>query len=229
MAGKYEYTSEMEERLHEVARDGLTEEKIEDLCAEFDFPRRSVTAKLRKLDYDVPKKVVESAFNDDETEELRSVLEASGGDMSAEEIANKVADGKFTPSQIRGKALALKMTDCIKKAEKKVKPKTYTDEEEATVRQMAEGGSYIEEIADAVGKSVASVRGKLLSLKISAPTRDKKASSVSYEGIEEIAGDKTVAELAEHYGKTERGVKTVLSRRAIACSDYTPKSVSSDE
>ena len=40
---------------------------------------------------------------------------------------------------------------------------------------MVEGGSYLEEIADAMGRSVNSIRGKLLSMGLKAPQRDKKA------------------------------------------------------
>ena len=52
---KFEYTEDMVARMHDVAGAGVTEESIEGLMEEFDFPRRSVTAKLRKLGYDVPK------------------------------------------------------------------------------------------------------------------------------------------------------------------------------
>ena len=79
-------------------------------------------------------------------------------------------------------------------------------------------------IAEALGKPVQSIRGKLLSMQLKAPQRDKKvARSDSYEGIEDLATKMTVAQLAEHYGKTERGVKTVLSRRGLSATDYTPK------
>ena len=116
------------------------------------------------------------------------------------------------------------MTQHIKPAEKKVTPKTYTADEESTISAMVEGGSYLEEIADSVGKTVASVRGKLLSMGLKAPQRDKKASkSDPYEGIDGMI-DQTVEQLAEHFGKTVRGVKTVLTRRGLSAADYTPKS-----
>ena len=35
----------------------------------------------------------------------------------------------------------------------------------------------------------------------------------------------TVEQIAEHFGKTGRGVKTVLTRRGLSCADYTPKTV----
>ena len=225
---KYVYTEEMEAAMIEAGRSPITEQVVQDFCDDFEFPRRSVSAKFRKLGFEVPKKTTESVFSDDETAELKSFLEQNSGTYTAKEVADLFANGKFTDSQIRGKALAVKMTDHIKKAEKAPAVRTYTPEEEDKIQSMVNDGAYIEDIAEAVGKSVNSVRGKLLSMKLTAPQKNKKAAAVSYDGIEDML-DKSVAELAEHFGKTERGVKTVLSRRALACSDYTPKSAAASE
>ncbi len=46
---KFEYTEEMVAEMHEAAGSGVTEDVIETLMEDFGFPRRSVTAKLRKL------------------------------------------------------------------------------------------------------------------------------------------------------------------------------------
>lgn len=227
---KYEYTEEMVSKMEEVASTGLTEEIIQGLCEEFEFPRRSVTGKLRKLGFDVPTKPKDApAFSEEQTEQLREILENHPGEFTAEELAEKL-DGDFTARQITGKALSLELTSAIKPAEKKVTPKTYTEEEQELIVQMVEDGAYIEDIAEAVGKSVPSVRGKLLSMKMKAPQKNKAEATKSdaYAGIEDIAADMTVAELAEHYGKTERGVKTVLTRRKLVAKDHTPKSVKED-
>jgi len=222
---KFDYTDEMVARMESAASSGVTEDVIEELCNEFEFPRRSVTAKLRKLGFDVPKKPgAAPVFSADQTEALSTFLSSNSGNYTAEEIAETFADGQFTARQINGKALSLEMTQHIKPAEKKVTPKTYTAEEEVTINSMVEGSHYLEEIADAVGKTVASVRGKLLSMGLKAPQRDKKASkSDPYEGIDDMT-DQSVEALAEHFGKTVRGVKTVLTRRSLSCADYTPKS-----
>ncbi len=174
--------------------------------------------------FDVPKKPgAAPVFSPEQTDALRQFLSDNSGTYTAEEIAATFADGNFTARQINGKALSLEMTQHVKPAEKKVTPKTYTPEEESTISSMVSGGSYLEEIADAVGKTVASVRGKLLSMGLKAPQRDKKASkSDPYEGIENLT-DQTVDQLAEHFGKTVRGVKTVLTRRGLSAADYTPK------
>ena len=221
---KFEYTEDMVTRMHDVAGSGVTEEIIESLMDEFDFPRRSVTAKLRKLGYDVPKKPgAAPVFSADETDELASFLESNSGNLTAEEISQQFAGGKFTARQINGKALSLEMTGHVKPAEKKVTPRTYSEEEESKISDMVEGGSYLEEIADAMGRSVNSIRGKLLSMGLKAPQRDKKDSKADpYAGIEDML-DQTVEEIAEAFDKTVRGVKTVLTRRGLACADYTPK------
>ena len=221
---KFEYTDEMVTRMHDVAGSGVTEDIIESLMGEFDFPRRSVTAKLRKLGYDVPKKPgAAPVFSAEETDALTSFLEANSGNMTAEEIAESFMDGKFTARQINGKALSLEMTAHVKPAEKKVTPRTYSEEEEAKITSMVEGGSFLEEVADAMGRSVNSIRGKLLSMGLKAPQRDKKAvKSDPYEGIEDML-DQTVEEIATSFDKTVRGVKTVLTRRGLSCADYTPK------
>lgn len=224
---KYDYTDDMVARMQEVANAGLTEETIESLMAEFEFPRRSVTAKLRKLGFDVPKKPgAAPIFSAEETEALGAFLEANSGNLTAEEIAEHFTaewGREVNARQINGKALSMEKTGHIKPADKKVVPRSYTEEQEATIASMVEAGNFLEEIADAMGRPVNSVRGKLLSMGLKAPQRDKKAAKTdAYAGIEDML-DQTVEQIAESFGKTVRGVKTVLTRRNLACADYTPK------
>jgi hypothetical protein len=224
---KFEYTEEMVERMNSAAAGGITEATIEALMAEFDFPRRSVTAKLRKLGHDVPKKPGEApVFSADETAALSEFLDDNNGDLTAEEIATHFSEAwgrEITARQINGKALSLEKTGAIKPAEKKVAARTYSEAEEATITEMVEAGKFLEDIAAAVGREVNSVRGKLLSMGLKAVQRDKKgAKSDPYEGIEDML-DKNVEEIAAAFDKTVRGVKTVLTRRGLACADYTPK------
>jgi len=224
---KFEYTEDMVTRMHDIAGSGVTEDSIENLMGEFDFPRRSVTAKLRKLGYEVPKKPgAAPVFSADETEALATFLTDNSGELTAEEISEAFADSKFTARQINGKALSLEMTSHVKPAEKKVTPRTYSEDEEATITTMVEAGNFLEEIADAMGRSVNSIRGKLLSMGLKAPQRDKKETkSDPYAGIEDML-DQTVEEIANEFDKTVRGVKTVLTRRGLSCADYQPKAAS---
>jgi len=223
---KFEYTDEMVVRMNDVCARGVTEALIESLCEEFEFPRRSVTAKLRKLGYDVPKKPgAAPVFSADETEALAKYLESNSGKLTAEEIAADFADGAFTARQINGKALSLEMTQHIKPAEKKITPKTYTEAEESKIAAMVAKGAFLEDIADAVGKTPNSVRGKLLSMGLKAEQKNKKGAKADpYEGIEDML-DQSVEQIAEAFDKTVRGVKTVLTRRGLSCADYTPKTV----
>jgi hypothetical protein len=193
---KFEYTEEMVARMDALCAQGVTEEIITQLCEEFEFPRRSVTAKLRKQGYDVPHKPKAApTFTDEETNELRDFLEANYGVHTAEEIAENIAGGKFNARQINGKALSLEMTGAIRPADKKAAPRSYTEAEEDQIAEMANSGAYIEDIAEALGKPVQSIRGKLLSMQLKAPQRDKKvARSDSYEGIEDFATKMTAKE-----------------------------------
>lgn len=227
MSNKYEYNEDMVAKIHETL-DGVdvTEEHIQGFVDEFGFPRRSVAAKLRKMGFDVPtKEKAAPRFSAEETAALIDFLNDNKGEMTSEQVSKAFADGKFTPAQINGKLLSLELTDAVLPAEKKVTPKKFSEEEEATIAEMVESGAFIEDIAAALGKEVPTIRGKLLSMKLSAPQKVKKEATTkdAYEGIEEMAENMTVEQLAEHFGKTTRGVKTVLSRRGLAASDYTPK------
>ena len=223
---KFEYTDEMVTEMHSVAASGVDENVIESLMEDFGFPRRSVTAKLRKLGFDVPKKPgAAPVFSAEETDALSAFLSENSGTYTADEIAATFADAKFTARQINGKALSLEMTSHVKPAEKKAPQRTFSEEEESQIESMVSDDKYLEEIAEALGRTVNSIRGKLLSMGLRAVQRDKKTSkSDPYEGIEDML-EQTVEEIADHFDKTVRGVKTVLTRRGLACADYTPKSV----
>ena len=144
---KFEYTEDMVARMEQVCGNGINEDIIVSLCEEFDFPRRSVTAKLRKLGYDVPTKPKAApAFDEAETQALTEFLEGNSGVHTAEEIAAHFSDAwgrEITSRQVNGKALSLEMTAHIKPAEKKVTPRTYTEAEEAQIADMANGRLFL--------------------------------------------------------------------------------------
>ena len=91
---------------------------------------------------------------------------------------------------------------------------------------MVNGGSFVEEIAEALGKSVNSIRGKALSLlrsgDINAIPKQKETKGSSkadpLDGLNIV--DMSVEDIASEIGKTVRGVKTMLTRRGLQCSDY---------
>ena len=191
---------------------------------------RSVAAKLRQLDREVASLAKEktAAFSADESADLAEFVEANAGNLTYKQIAENFADGKFSAKQIQGKLLALELTGSVKPAEKVEVARTYTEAEEAKFVKMAESGSFIEDIAQALGKTVASVRGKALSLTRKGQIAKIPAQRESHakETVDPVTalGDKiasmTVAEIAAAVDKTERGLRTLLTRRGIKVADY---------
>ena len=92
---------------------------------------------------------------------------------------------------------------------------------------MVQDGAYVEAIAEAMGRSVNSVRGKALSLLRSGeigaiPKQEFTQSTTKEDPLASLTniGDMTVEAIAEAIGKTARGVKTMLTRRGISAADY---------
>lgn len=91
---------------------------------------------------------------------------------------------------------------------------------------MIKAGAYLEEIAEAVGKPINSVRGKALSLTrshdVTMPAQRDKVGTTKVDPLESIENIEamTVAEIATAIEKTERGVKTMLTHRGLTVADY---------
>jgi hypothetical protein len=203
---------------------------VEEAAETLGFTTRSVAAKLRQLDRDVASMAKEktTAFSEDETDQLADFVENNVGRYTYKEIAENFAGGKFTAKQIQGKLLALELTAAVKPAEKVEVARTYTESEENKFVQMANSGAYIEDIASALNKTVASVRGKALSLTRKGQIERIPAQRESHarDQVDPIValGDSitsmTVAEIAKAVDKTERGLRTLLTRRGINVADY---------
>jgi hypothetical protein len=203
---------------------------VEHAAETLGFTTRSVASKLRQLDYDVASMAKEkiSAFTADQGVELAEFVQSNAGVFTYKEIAEQFAGGEFSPKQIQGKLLALELTGSVKPAEKVEVARTYSDAEEATFIQMAESGSFIEDIAARLNKSVASVRGKALSLTRKGQIAKIPAQRVSHakETVDPVTAlgsaiaSMTVADIAKAVDKTERGLRTLLTRRGIKVADY---------
>lgn len=202
---------------------------VEEAAESLGFSVRSVASKLRQLDREVESmaKVKTSKFTPEQSESLASFVKSNAGEFTYKQIAEKFPGG-FSAKEIQGKLLALELTGSVKPAEKVEVARSYTDAEEAKFISLANSGKFIEDIAAALGKEIASVRGKALSLtrkgqidKIPAQ-RDSHAKNV-VDPVEAL-GDKlatmTVADIAKAVDKTERGLKTLLTRRGIKVADY---------
>ena len=205
-------------------------DSVERASAALGKTTRSIASKLRQLDREVASLAKEkvSAFSSDEGADLADFVNANAGNLTYKEIAENFAGGKFSAKQIQGKLLALELTGSVKPAEKVEIARTYTEAEENTFVKMAESGSFIEEIAAKLNKTVASVRGKALSLTRKGQIAKIPAQKESHakESIDAVSamGDKihamTVAEIAAAVDKTERGLRTLLTRRGIKVADY---------
>ena len=205
-------------------------ESVEHAAEALGFTTRSVASKLRQLDREVASLAKEktSAFTINESVDLADFVNANAGNLTYKQIAEHFADGKFTAKQIQGKLLALELTGSVKPAEKVEVARTYTEAEESKFIAMADAGSFIEDIATALNKTVASVRGKALSLTRKGQIAKIPAQRISHakETVDPVTalGDRitgmTVADIAKAVDKTERGLRTLLTRRGIKVADY---------
>ena len=202
---------------------------VEAAAEALEVTSRSVASKLRQLGVEVESMATAKvpAFSPEQGTALRIFLNANQGVYTYKEVAEKFMDGAFSAKQVQGKVLALELTGQVRASEKVEFARTYTPDEEAKFVDLAKSGAFIEDIAAALGKEVASVRGKALSLtrnglieKIPAQKESHAKNDVDpVEALGDISG-LTVAEIAKATDKTERGVKTLLTRRGINVKDY---------
>ena len=189
---------------------------------------RSVSSKLRKMGFDVElaSASASKSFSDEQEATLQAFVTDNSGSYTYAEIASNFEGGHFSAKSIQGKILSMELTEHVKPAPKVETVRTYTPEEEGTFVEMVNGGSFVEEIADALGKSVNSIRGKALSLlrsgEINAIPKQKETKGSSKADVlaDVDVASHTVEEIADQIGKTVRGVKTMLTRRGLQCSDY---------
>lgn len=208
----------------------VTRDTVAKLAEQFTVTPRSISAKLRKMGVEVEvASAAPKAFSDAEAEALADFVNDNSGTYTYAEVAANFADAKFSAKQIQGKVLSLELTSHIRPTPKAETVKSYSDAEEAQIVDLIQKGSFVEDIAAALGREVPSIRGKALSL-LRAGTIEampsqrevKGAAPDAFEALGDVAG-LTVAEIAEKLGKTERGVKTMLTRRAVAAKDYDGK------
>ena len=205
-------------------------DKVEAAAAELGVSTRSVASKLRQLDREVASlaKVKVARFSDQEAQSLARFVTQNEGTMTYKQISETFLEGRFSPKEIQGKILSMELTGMVKAAEKVEAAKSYSEQEEVVFVKMAEAGKYIEDIADALGKEIASVRGKALSLLRNEQITKIPAQKTSHSNAQpdpvaqlgEKIGGMTVAQIAQAADKTERGIKTMLTRRGIKVADY---------
>ena len=206
----------------------VSQATVADAADTLETTTRSVSSKLRKMGYDVELASSTStrAFSPEQEAILESFVTENSGTYTYAEISDHYQNGAFTAKSIQGKILSMELTGHVKPAPKVETVRTYSTEEEATFISMVNEGAYVEAIAEVMGRSVNSVRGKALSLlrsgDISAIPRQEhtKATGASDPLAEIDVTDMTVEAIAEEIGKTTRGVKTMLTRRGLTAADY---------
>ena len=206
----------------------ISQATVANAAEELETSTRSVSSKLRKMGFEVElaSASASKSFSEDQEATLRNFVTDNSGSYTYAEIASNFEGGQFSAKSIQGKILSMELTEHVKPAPKVETVRTYTPEEEGTFVDMVNGGSFVEEIAEALGKSVNSIRGKALSLlrsgEINAIPKQKETKGSSKADV--LAGvdieSLTVNEISDQIGKTVRGVKTMLTRRGLQCADY---------
>lgn len=232
MATVQKWTEERTEKLTQIFPEGtyVTQEDVAKAADILETSTRSVSSKLRKLGYDVQlaSEVAKGkSFSSEDEEKLENLLTNNQGTFTYGELAEQLG-GDVTAKQVQGKVLSMELTDYVRPTPKVEAAKKYTDAEQETFIKMVKDGAFIEDIAAELDRAPNSIRGKALSLlragDIDAIPKQRESKAVEAKDAFADLGDKipqmTVAEIAEAVGKTERGVKTMLTRRALSASDY---------
>jgi predicted HTH domain antitoxin len=227
------WTEEREAALLAAVGDArpVSQEAVAAAAEALEVSTRSASAKLRKMGEEVEKAGPRARkFSDDEENALVAFLEDNAGQYTYAEIAGAFGSGKFSAKQIQGKVLSLELTGSVKATPKPESVKTYSDEEEATFVKLATAGAFLEDIAEALDRPLASVRGKALSLNrtgvLESIPKQRESHAANKVDVISALGDiseMTVAEIAEASGKTVRGIKTIITRRGLEAKDYKAK------
>lgn len=207
----------------------VSQETVAEAADRLDTSTRSVSSKLRKMGYDVELASTRASksFSPEQEATLSAFVSDNSGEYTYAQIAEHFEGGAFSAKSIQGKILSMELTAHVKPTPKAETVKSYTDAEEATFVKMVNDGAFVEQIADALNRTVNSIRGKALSLLRSGdidaiPRQETTKGSSKVDPLEEL-GDisaMTVEAIAEAIGKTARGVKTMLTRRGLVASDY---------
>ena len=201
---------------------------VADAAEELETSVRSVSSKLRKMGYEVElaSSAASKSFSDEQEATLSNFVQDNSGQYTYAEIASNFEGGAFSAKSIQGKILSMQLTEHVKPAPKQESVKTYSDDEESTFISMVNNGDFVEAIAEALGRSVNSIRGKALSLlragEINAiPKQEHVKGNGKADVLADLdISDMSVEDIADEIGKTVRGVKTMLTRRGLRCADY---------
>ena len=206
----------------------VSQATVANAADELETSVRSVSSKLRKMGFDVELASASQskAFSDEQESTLANFVQDNSGSYTYAEIAENFEGGAFSAKSIQGKILSMQLTEHVKPAPKVETVKSYNEDEEATFVSMVNDGAYIEQIAESLGRSVNSIRGKALSLlragEINAiPKQEHVTGNSKADPLADMdISDMSVEDIADEIGKTVRGVKTMLTRRGLQSADY---------
>ena len=206
----------------------VSQATVAEAADQLETSTRSISSKLRKMGFDVELASAASgkSFTADQEATLSAFVTDNSGQYTYAQIAEHFEGGAFSPKSIQGKILSMELTDHVKPAPKVESVRTYSADEEATFVSMVNDGAFVEAIAEALGRSVNSIRGKALSLLRSGdidaiPRQENTKGASNADPLADLdVSDMTVEAIAEPIGKTARGVKTMLTRRGLTAADY---------
>jgi DNA-binding NarL/FixJ family response regulator len=206
----------------------VSQAMVAEAAEDLETSTRSVSSKLRKMGFDVElaSASASKSFSEEQEATLSNFVTDNSGVYTYAEIASNFEGGAFSAKSIQGKILSMQLTEHVKPAPKVETVKTYSEDEESQFISLVNDGAFIEDIAEALGRSVNSIRGKALSLlragEINAiPKQEHTKGSSKADPLADVEIDgMTVEEIADQIGKTVRGVKTMLTRRGLQCADY---------
>ena len=206
----------------------VSQATVAEAADQLETSTRSISSKLRKMGYEV--ELASSAGGKSFTETQEATLHAfvtdNSGQYTYAQIAEHFESGSFSPKSIQGKILSMELTEHVAPAPKVESVRTYSEAEETTFIEMVNDGAFVEAIAEALDRSVNSVRGKALSLLRSGdiaaiPRQETTKGSSNVDPLADVdVTSMTVEAIAEAIGKTARGVKTMLTRRGLTAADY---------
>ena len=167
------------------------------------------------------------AYSEDQENTLSALVTANSGEYTYQDIAAKFEGGAFTAKSVQGKILSMELTEHVKAAPKAETVRTYSPAEEVIFVQMVKAGAFVEAIAEKLGRTINSVRGKALSLlraeEIDGMPKQEFTKGAAKEDVfaalTNIA-EMTVEAIAEAVDKSPRGVRTMLTRRGVKAADY---------
>ena len=206
----------------------VSQATVANAADELETSVRSVSSKLRKMGFDVELASASQskAFSDEQESTLSNFVQDNSGSYTYAEIAENFEGGHFSAKSIQGKILSMQLTEHVKPAPKVETVKTYSEDEESQFISLVNDGAFIEDIAESLGRSVNSIRGKALSLlragEINAiPKQENVVGNSKADPLADMdISDMSVEDIADEIGKTVRGVKTMLTRRGLQCADY---------